>query len=126
MPTMLGGDDYVDVSEYVLENKYKPIYCDTSKSEICKLIKNDPAKITFKHRQTLIVGLTELLGVNYSNEISLINFEENVSYQYSYIIISDLVDVYVLNFKIKNINKKVYFRLDQNQIITPFKENESW
>lgn len=123
---MLGGDDYVDVSEYVLIKKYKPIYCNSNKKEICKLIKNDPAKITLKHQRDIILGLTKLLGIKYSNQISLINFEKNVSYQYSYIIIRDLVDVYVLNFKINNINKKIYFRLENNQIITPFKEDEGW
>ncbi|MDI9311882.1 MAG: hypothetical protein QM535_16845, partial [Limnohabitans sp.] len=109
---MLGTDDYVDVSEYVLIKKYKPIYCDTNKRQICKLIKNDLAKITLNHRHKLINGLIELFGQQYKNQIYIINFEKSVSYQYSYIIISDLVDVYVLNFKIEDINKKVYFRLD--------------
>jgi hypothetical protein len=127
MVNMLGGESYVDVTELVKKEKYDPIYCGFQKNVVCKLIKPNQSPINSKYEDELMFGFKKWIVDSKLNfDTSLINnilLSEHSSYQYSYLITYDLVDVYLVEISINNDTLKSFFRIDKNHILMPFKED---
>lgn len=125
MPNMSGDGKYIDVSKLVLKEGYKPIYS-TTNNEICALINPHPLKLDSFNEVILKQKINDWLNVNYkdsdSTYIILYDICDKSAYQYSYIIKSKLIDVYKVVFEYKSIKQKIYFRLDENQIILPIND----
>ena len=121
MANMLGGDEYIDVSNYVKKG-YKPVkslYSD----EICALVdtnKHFLTEIDFKEFERVIIEQIDSSG---DKKIS-VDLKKS-SYRHSYIIIKDLVDIYKLEYYENNIKKYVYFRVFNHKLILPI-SNEDW
>lgn len=118
MHNVLDGE-CIDVSSYIDEG-YKPINCELDTTSVCALLKPGNTLLN----PTQVKKVSKELFKAYGSRIDLQNYK--ISYEYSYIITYDLVDVYVIMAELDGQRRKIFFRKQSENLIFPFKEDEGW
>lgn len=127
MSNMLGGEDPVDVTKLVVDHGFKPIY-DRQKN-IRALLNPDPAIIGIPQENQLKAEFKKWLQENNPkldlSGVDTLQLSAHSSYQYSYLITDDPVDVYKTEVKINDQQVVAYFRMEKGNLMFPYKE-EGW
>ncbi len=126
MNNMLGGEELVDVSNLVIRQGYKPIYCGINK-DICALINPKPSHLTDDYEKELKNGFKEWVA-NYKSKFNLTLIDSfsiitNSTYQYSYLITFEPVDVYLTKISIDKEIFKAFFRIEKGKLLLPYDED---
>ncbi|MBK9327734.1 MAG: hypothetical protein IPM95_00175 [Sphingobacteriales bacterium] len=117
------GEDKVDITEFVVNKSYIPIYCN---GRIDKLINPKPHSFSKIEIDTIKRELNNWLLENNIKPLINDSFSLHKSdYTYSYVIEYTPIDVYMIKLNINNDSfVNVFFRYD-NKLILPF-SNEGW
>ena len=112
----------VDVTHWIVDNSYKPIYC---KGNISKLISPLPHVFSINEKYKIKNQLITYIYRNLPDPYSYDSMVNSIHYEYSYPIMENMADVYSITFFNNKNRKKFFFRYYECKLDTQF-DDKGW